>query len=203
MRIPIENFYISGSANINNLWYEDGTFSVQREDRSLFQISKNNTDKSLQGISPEQVEKAKKIGYFTIVESLGFSGDYSIRHTYRLFGGGNGSSHESNHENASSQNEPSRESNSDNASSHKSSNNDCCDCGHNDRSGVSIADIVEHAGNLDFGSAGRDFLDLLSAHESFGGFNQAPSSKSETSSSHSSSADASKTGSSVDASKTG
>ncbi|HEV3269595.1 MAG TPA: hypothetical protein VGZ69_02980 [Candidatus Rhabdochlamydia sp.] len=128
----------------------------------------------MQGISAEQVEKAKKIGYFTIVKSLGSSDNYSIRHTCRLSGGGNGPSHESNSNNASS-------------------NNDYA-CAHNDRPGVSVADIAEHAGNLDFGSAGRDVMDLVSGHESFGGFNQAPSSGSESSSSNSSSADTSKTG---------
>lgn len=48
-------------------------------------------------------------------------------------------------------------------------------------------------GNLNFGSVGRDVMDLVSGHEPFGGFNQAPSSVSESSSSNSSSADASKT----------
>lgn len=184
MRIPIENFYTNSSANINNLWYEDGSFSVQRGNGSFFKISKNNTDKNLQGISSEQVEKAKKIGYFTLVESLGFSDNYSIRHTCRLVGGGNGPSHESNSSNDSS-------------SYNNSSNNNDYACAHNDRPGVSIADIAEHAGNLDFGSAGRDIMDLASGHESFGGFNQASSSGSEPSSSSSentSSADTSKAG---------
>ncbi|QZA58406.1 hypothetical protein [Candidatus Rhabdochlamydia porcellionis] len=134
MRIPIESFYTSGSANISNLWYENGSFSVQRGDRSLFQISKDNTDKSLQGISLEQIEKVKRIGYFTIVESLGFSGDYSIRYTCRLFGGGNGPSHESN---------------SNNVSSHSASSNNDYACTHNDRPGISIADIAEHAGQFE------------------------------------------------------
>lgn len=72
MRISIENFYVIGSANINNLWYEDGSFSVQRGNGSPFRISKDNIDKNLRGISPKQIEKINKIGYFTIHES--FSG---------------------------------------------------------------------------------------------------------------------------------
>ncbi|WP_215216935.1 hypothetical protein [Candidatus Rhabdochlamydia sp. W815] len=181
MRRSIENFYARGSANINNLWYEDGSFSVQRGNESPFRISKDNIDKNLRGISPKQIEKINKIGYFTIFESLGSCENYSINYTYRLLGGGNGSSHESNASNDSPNN-------------NSSSNSNDYACTHNDRPGVSIADIAEHAGNLNFGSAGRDVMDLVSGHESFGGFNQAPSSGSESSSSNSSSADTSKTG---------
>ncbi|PWU16250.1 MAG: hypothetical protein C5B45_00810 [Chlamydiae bacterium] len=184
MRVSIENFYVRGSANISNLWYEDGSFSIQRRNGSLFRISKDNTDKNLRGIPPEQVEEISKIGYFTIFESLGPSGNYSVNYTCRLLGGGNGPSHESNTSNA----------NNDSPSNNSSSNSNDYACAHNDRPGVSIADIAEHAGNLNFGSAGRDVMDLVSGHESFGGFNQAPSSGGESSSSNSSSTDTSKTG---------
>ncbi|MGL4540017.1 MAG: hypothetical protein ACRCU0_03480 [Candidatus Rhabdochlamydia sp.] len=192
MRIPIENFHASSSANINNLWYEDGSFSIQKGNGSLFQISKDNTAKNLRGISPKQVEKANKIGYFTIVESLGSPRNYSINHMCRLFGGGNEPSRESSTSNSSNDNSSSNENNS-------PSNNDYA-CAHNDRPGVSVADIAEHAGNLNFGSAGRDLMDLVSGHESFGGFNQAPSSGNESSSSNSSSENSSN---SADISKTG
>ena len=47
-------------------------------------------------------------------------------------------------------------------------------CSHNERDGVSIADVLEHLGNLDVGSAGRDVLDLISGYEEPAGLNQTP-----------------------------
>ena len=51
-------------------------------------------------------------------------------------------------------------------------------CVHNDRPGVSAADVVEHVGNGEFGSAGRDVADVISGHQDFSGANQAPSNSS-------------------------
>lgn len=45
-------------------------------------------------------------------------------------------------------------------------------CSHNDRDGVSVADVIEHIGNLDFGSAGRDVIDVISGYEELAGLNQ-------------------------------
>ena len=48
-------------------------------------------------------------------------------------------------------------------------------CVHNGRPGVSAADVAEHLGNFEFGSAGRDALDLATGRQRFGGLNQATS----------------------------
>ena len=45
-------------------------------------------------------------------------------------------------------------------------------CVHNDRDGVSVADITEHVGNFEFGSAIRDTADVIDGHQEWSGWNQ-------------------------------
>ena len=56
-------------------------------------------------------------------------------------------------------------------------------CAHNDRDGVSAADILEHLGNGEYGSAARDGADLASGYQKYSGLNQPPKSSYESSSS--------------------